>query len=88
MRCRPRSTSTSRSARAVSRASTSCCRATSVLFVSEINTIPGFTPISLFPLMCAEGGYDFAAICEHIVRLAIEKAAQRRARTDSPATDA
>jgi D-alanine--D-alanine ligase len=59
-----------------------------VLFVSEINTVPGFTPISLFPLMCAEGGFDFAEVCEHIVRLAIERAAHRRARTDSPATEA
>ena len=39
--------------------STSCSRATT-LVVSEINTIPGFTPISLFPVLCAEGGYDFA----------------------------
>src|SRR4029078_8472788 len=35
-----------------------------LLFVSEINTVPGFTPISLFPLMCAEGGDDFGEICE------------------------
>ena len=30
-----------------------------VLFISEINTIPGFTPISLFPRMTATGGFDF-----------------------------
>ncbi len=29
-------------------------------YVSEINTIPGFTPISLFPRMTATAGYDFA----------------------------
>jgi D-alanine-D-alanine ligase len=56
------------------------------LSVSEINTIPGFTPISLFPLMCAEGGYDFAATCERIVELALERAAQRPVRADEPAT--
>ena len=28
------------------------------IVVSEINTIPGFTPISLFPTMAADGGYD------------------------------
>jgi D-alanine-D-alanine ligase len=50
------------------------------LFVSEINTIPGFTPISLFPVLCAEGGYSFPDICEHIVELAIERAAQRPTR--------
>jgi D-alanine-D-alanine ligase len=41
--------------------------------VSEINTIPGFTPISLFPTMPADGGYDFADVCARIVTLAIER---------------
>ncbi|HXG40868.1 MAG TPA: D-alanine--D-alanine ligase family protein, partial [Candidatus Limnocylindrales bacterium] len=41
--------------------------------LSEINTIPGFTPISLFPAIAAEGGYDFAATCERIVELALER---------------
>jgi D-alanine-D-alanine ligase len=50
------------------------------LYISEINTIPGFTPISLFPLLCAEGGYDFGAICERIVELAQERAAVRPVR--------
>ncbi len=31
-----------------------------IAYISEINTLPGFTPISLFPLMTASGGYDFA----------------------------
>jgi D-alanine-D-alanine ligase len=46
-------------------------------FVSEINTVPGFTPISLFPRMTAQGGYDFADTCERIVELAMERAAAR-----------
>ena len=50
------------------------------VLVNELNTIPGFTPISLFPRMCAEGGYDFAGICERIVELALERAARRRVR--------
>jgi D-alanine-D-alanine ligase len=50
------------------------------LFLSEINTIPGFTPISLFPVVCAEGGYDFGGICERIVDLALERAAHRPVR--------
>jgi D-alanine-D-alanine ligase len=49
--------------------------------VSEINTIPGFTPISLFPTMPAAAGYDFAGICLRIVELAVERhAARSRAR--------
>jgi D-alanine-D-alanine ligase len=43
------------------------------IYLSEINTIPGFTPISLFPVMCAEGGYDFRGICRRIVELARER---------------
>ena len=43
------------------------------LLVSEINTIPGFTPISLFPTLCAAGGYDFAAVCRRVLDLALER---------------
>ena len=46
-------------------------------YISEINTLPGFTPISLFPQMASLGGYDFAATCERIVELALERAAGR-----------
>jgi D-alanine-D-alanine ligase len=45
--------------------------------VSEINTIPGFTPISLFPTMPAAGGYDFASVCRRIIDLALERHAGR-----------
>jgi D-alanine-D-alanine ligase len=48
------------------------------IYLSEINTIPGFTPISLFPTLPADGGYDFAAVCERVVGLAIERHAGRR----------
>ena len=58
------------------------------LYLSEINTIPGFTPISLFPALCAAGGYDFGAICERIVGLALERASlaprRRLTRADLP----
>ena len=49
------------------------------IVVSEINTIPGFTPISLFPTMPAEGGYSFNDVCVRIVELAIERHAARPA---------
>jgi D-alanine-D-alanine ligase len=47
------------------------------IFVSEINTIPGFTPISLFPTMPAEAGLDFTAVCLRILDLALERHARR-----------
>jgi len=43
------------------------------VFISEINTIPGFTPISLFPTMPAEAGLDFTAVCLRIIDLALER---------------
>ena len=45
------------------------------VYLSEINTIPGFTPISLFPAMAAGGGYTFAGVAERIVELALERQA-------------
>ena len=50
------------------------------IYLSEINTIPGFTPISLFPTMPAEAGLDFTAVCVRIVDLAIARHAARAAR--------
>ncbi len=55
------------------------------LYLSEINTIPGFTPISLFPALCAEGGYDFGAIAERIMELALEREMHRPSRALSRA---
>lgn len=43
-------------------------------WLSEINTIPGFTPISLFPMLVASAGHDFGAVCERIVVLALARA--------------
>jgi len=49
------------------------------IYLSEINTIPGFTPISLFPTLPAEGGLDFQAVCLRVIDLAIERHAARPA---------
>jgi D-alanine-D-alanine ligase len=49
------------------------------IYVSEINTIPGFTPISLFPTLPAEAGLDFRAVCLRVIDLALERHAARPA---------
>jgi D-alanine-D-alanine ligase len=54
------------------------------LVISEINTIPGFTPISLFPAMSADGGYDFAGVCLRILDLAIQRHGSRAGRRLEP----
>jgi len=48
-------------------------RGTGSLYLNEINTIPGFTPISLFPAVAAADGLPFAALCSRIVELAVER---------------
>jgi D-alanine-D-alanine ligase len=55
------------------------------VYLNEINTIPGFTPISLFPILCRAGGYDFGAIAERIVDLAVARAAAQPRRVLSRA---
>ena len=49
------------------------------VYVSEINTIPGFTEISLFPQVCASAGIPMPALCARIVALAEERHASRPA---------
>ncbi len=55
------------------------------IYLSEINTIPGFTEISLFPHMCAAAGLSMPALCDRIVSLAIERAAATTAPRLTPA---
>jgi D-alanine-D-alanine ligase len=55
------------------------------LVVNELNTIPGFTPISLFPTLPALGGYDFAAVCRRVVDLALARHRARVVRRLTPA---
>jgi D-alanine-D-alanine ligase len=40
-------------------------------FVLEVNTIPGFTPRSLFPKAAAAAGIEFPDLCDRIVRDAV-----------------
>jgi D-alanine-D-alanine ligase len=54
------------------------------IWLNEINTIPGFTPISLFPRIMAEDGLGFADLCARIVDLALEARAARPTRRLTP----
>lgn len=48
---------------------------------NEINTMPGFTPISMFPKMLMASGWTYAEIIDRLVELAIERHARRRRNT-------
>jgi D-alanine-D-alanine ligase len=47
--------------------------------VNELNTIPGFTPISMYPKLWEASGLSYAELVDELVRLAIERHARRTA---------
>ncbi len=59
-----------------------CCRGYSrtdmiivdeTIHVLETNTIPGMTPVSLFPLAAQTAGVSFSQLLERLIELALEK---------------
>jgi D-alanine-D-alanine ligase len=43
------------------------------LVVNEINTMPGFTPLSMFPRMWAASGLEYGALVDRLIRLALAR---------------
>lgn len=43
------------------------------LLVNEINTLPGFTPISMFPMLWRASGLEYPQLIDELVRLALER---------------
>lgn len=48
-------------------------RGTGEVLLNEINTIPGFTSISMFPRMCEAGGLPYGELISRLVDLAIAR---------------
>jgi len=46
-------------------------------YLSEVNTFPGFTPISLFPALVMASGLSFADVCVELVATAVARPAPR-----------
>ena len=38
----------------------------------EINTLPGFTPISMYPKLWAASGLDYSTLIDRLIQLALE----------------
>ena len=51
------------------------------LIVSEINTMPGFTPISMYPRLWAVSGLDGPALISELVHLALDRHNRRSTHT-------
>ncbi len=50
--------------------------------LNELNTIPGFTPISMYPKLWEASGLAYPDLIDRLVELAVERHARRRRRTD------
>lgn len=53
-------------------------KSTTKLYLNEINTMPGFTAISMFPKLWEAEGLSFTALLDRLIALALERAAERR----------
>ena len=51
---------------------------TSELFVNEINTLPGFTAISMYAKLWAASGVPFPSLIDQLITLAIERHADKQ----------
>ena len=54
------------------------------LLVNEVNTIPGFTPISMYPKLWEASGLPYAELIDELVRLALERHGLRSSREVHP----
>jgi D-alanine-D-alanine ligase len=53
--------------------------ATGEFFVNEVNTIPGFTSISMYPKMWAYSGVPYPALLDRLIELALERHETKKA---------
>ncbi|NQS91481.1 MAG: D-alanine--D-alanine ligase A, partial [Chloroflexi bacterium] len=43
------------------------------IYLNELNTIPGFTPISMYPKLWEASGVSYAVLIDELIRLALER---------------
>jgi D-alanine-D-alanine ligase len=49
--------------------------------VNEVNTMPGFTPISMYPKLWLHSGMTYPGLIDRLVELALERHTRRRRNT-------
>jgi D-alanine-D-alanine ligase len=54
-------------------------RATDQLYINEINTIPGFTSISMYPKMWEATGVGFSELIDRLIELALDRDRRKKA---------
>ncbi len=60
-------------------------RANGSLYFNEVNTIPGFTPISMYPSLWQASGISYRDLITRLVELAVEHHRATRVETEPPA---
>ncbi len=53
-------------------------RASNRVLLSEINTIPGFTAVSMYPKMWEASGLSYSAIIDRLIQLALERYSEKK----------
>jgi len=53
-------------------------RSNGAVLLNEVNTLPGFTPISMYPKLWEASGLPFPRLVDRLIELALERHAQRR----------
>jgi len=51
---------------------------TNEIYVNELNTIPGFTPISMYPKLWAASGIPYPELIDRLIELALERFADKQ----------
>ena len=47
------------------------------MFLNELNTIPGFTNVSMYPKLWKASGLEYTEIIDRLIELALERKEQR-----------
>jgi D-alanine-D-alanine ligase len=53
-------------------------RATDQIYVNEVNTIPGFTTISMYPKLWEASGLPYSALIDRLIELALERHGEKQ----------
>jgi D-alanine-D-alanine ligase len=51
---------------------------TDQVYINEVNTLPGFTTISMYPKLWEASGLSYAQLMDRLIELAIERHADRQ----------
>ena len=48
------------------------------IFINEVNTLPGFTPVSMYPILWKNTGLPYNELIEKLINLGIERHAEKQ----------